>query len=34
MREKIYRETERKEEVNGNYKWEVGNFTHHASIFY
>lgn len=27
---------ERREEkgVLGNYKWEMGNFTHHASIFY
>lgn len=29
-----YREYREKREVNGNYKWEMGNFTHHGSIFY
>ena len=34
MRE-IYIEKEReKKAVNGNYKWEMGNFTHHGPIFY
>ena len=30
----MYRERERKEEGKVNYKWEMGNFTHHGSIFY
>ena len=34
MRE-IYIEKEREKiRVNGNYKWEMGNFTHHGPIFY
>ena len=34
MRE-IYIEKQReKKGVNGNYKWEMGNFTHHGPIFY
>ena len=34
MYKDIYREYRENKGVNGNYKWEMGNFTHHGSIFY
>lgn len=34
MREIIYREEKEEKGVYRNYKWEMGDITHHDSIFY